>query len=59
MAWKIQNRVSDRSHHPADPSLHLFGIDFNAIGMVFLYGALVFTVWSGIDYFVNAKKYLV
>tara|TARA_B100000614_G_scaffold261621_1_gene291778 strand:+ start:311 stop:868 length:558 start_codon:yes stop_codon:yes gene_type:complete len=36
-----------------------FGIDFNAIGMVFLYGALVFTVWSGIDYFVNAKKYLV
>ena len=34
------------------------GIDFNAIGMVFLYGALIFTVWSGVDYFLKAKKYL-
>lgn len=36
-----------------------FGIDFSAIGMVFLYAALVFTVWSGADYFIKAKNYLV
>lgn len=27
------------------------GINFHAIGMFFLWGALVLTVWSGIDYF--------
>jgi CDP-diacylglycerol--glycerol-3-phosphate 3-phosphatidyltransferase len=35
-----------------------FGIDFNAIGMIMLYGALVFTLWSGIDYFLKSKKLL-
>jgi CDP-diacylglycerol--glycerol-3-phosphate 3-phosphatidyltransferase len=35
-----------------------FGIDFNAIGTVFLWGALVFTVWSGADYFINFRKLL-
>ena len=35
-----------------------FGIDFNAIGEVLLYGALIFTVWSGADYFIKAKKFL-
>ncbi|WDP88623.1 MAG: CDP-diacylglycerol--glycerol-3-phosphate 3-phosphatidyltransferase [Desulfobacter sp.] len=36
-----------------------WGVNFNAIGEVFLYGALVFTLWSGIDYFMKAKKFLV
>ncbi len=35
-----------------------FGIDFNAIGEVLLYGAMIFTVWSGADYFIKAKKFL-
>lgn len=34
------------------------GINFSGIGEVFLYGALIFTLWSGIDYFIKAKKYL-
>ena len=34
------------------------GIDFHAIGMVFLYGALIFTLWSGTDYFVKARKFI-
>lgn len=32
------------------------GIDFHAIGMVLLYGALVFTLWSGADYFIRFRK---
>ena len=35
-----------------------FGIDMHAIGTFFLYGALVFTLWSGIDYFVRFRKLL-
>ncbi|MCK5542934.1 MAG: CDP-diacylglycerol--glycerol-3-phosphate 3-phosphatidyltransferase [Desulfobacterales bacterium] len=35
-----------------------FGIDFTAIGMIMLYGALIFTLWSGIDYFLKSKKLL-
>ncbi|MCD4743295.1 MAG: CDP-diacylglycerol--glycerol-3-phosphate 3-phosphatidyltransferase [Desulfobacteraceae bacterium] len=35
-----------------------FGIDFITIGMVMLYGALIFTLWSGIDYFMKSKKLL-
>ena len=34
------------------------GINFNAIGVFFLYGALIFTVWSGLDYFIKARKFL-
>ena len=34
------------------------GINFNAIGQFFLYGALIFTVWSGLDYFIKARKFL-
>ncbi|MCP4021047.1 MAG: CDP-diacylglycerol--glycerol-3-phosphate 3-phosphatidyltransferase, partial [Desulfobacteraceae bacterium] len=34
------------------------GINFNAIGVFFLYGALIFTIWSGIDYFIKARKFL-
>ncbi len=35
------------------------GINFNGIGQVLLYGALIFTVWSGADYFIKARKYLI
>jgi len=33
------------------------GINFNTIGQFFLYGALIFTVWSGLDYFIKARKF--
>ncbi|MDD9304750.1 MAG: CDP-diacylglycerol--glycerol-3-phosphate 3-phosphatidyltransferase [Desulfobacter sp.] len=36
-----------------------FGVNFNAIGELFLYGALIFTLWSGLDYFFKAKKFLI
>lgn len=32
------------------------GINFHAIGMFFLWGALIMTVWSGIDYFIHFWK---
>ncbi len=35
-----------------------FGIHFHAIGMFFLWGALVLTVWSGADYFIRFKNLL-
>jgi CDP-diacylglycerol--glycerol-3-phosphate 3-phosphatidyltransferase len=35
-----------------------FTINMNAIGMFFFWGALMFTVWSGIDYFVRYRKLL-
>lgn len=34
------------------------GIDFHAIGIVLMWPALVFTIWSGVDYFVKHKKLL-
>ena len=34
------------------------GINFHGIGMVLLYGALIFTLWSGADYFIKARKFL-
>ena len=39
-------------HYPA------LGFDFQAIGMIFLWGALAFTVWSGTDYFLRFRKLL-
>ena len=33
------------------------GIDFSGIGLFFLYGALIFTIWSGLDYFIKARKF--
>ncbi|MBI5551128.1 MAG: CDP-diacylglycerol--glycerol-3-phosphate 3-phosphatidyltransferase [Desulfobacterales bacterium] len=33
-------------------------IDMHAIGMFFLWGALIFTLWSGIDYFVRYRGLL-
>jgi len=35
-----------------------FGINLHAIGMFFLWGALAFTVWSGLDYFLRFRKLL-
>jgi CDP-diacylglycerol---glycerol-3-phosphate 3-phosphatidyltransferase len=35
-----------------------FGVDLHVIGMFFLWGALVFTLWSGIDYFVRFRRLL-
>ncbi len=34
------------------------GIDFHLVGSVLLWIALVFTIWSGIDYFVRFRKLL-
>lgn len=33
-----------------------FGINLHGIGMVLLYGALIFTLWSGTDYFFRFRK---
>jgi len=35
-----------------------FGVDLHAIGIFFLWGALVFTVWSGADYFIRFRSLL-
>ncbi|MGD9733431.1 MAG: CDP-diacylglycerol--glycerol-3-phosphate 3-phosphatidyltransferase [Desulfamplus sp.] len=32
------------------------GINFDAIGYILLYGALIFTLWSGADYFIKFRK---
>ncbi len=34
------------------------GLDANAIGVFFLWGALVFTIWSGVDYFLKFRNLL-
>jgi CDP-diacylglycerol--glycerol-3-phosphate 3-phosphatidyltransferase len=33
-------------------------IDFHAIGMIFLWAALILTVWSGADYFIKSRGLL-
>lgn len=35
-----------------------FGINLHAIGMFFLWGALLFTIWSGVDYLRGFRKLL-
>jgi CDP-diacylglycerol--glycerol-3-phosphate 3-phosphatidyltransferase len=35
-----------------------FTISMHAIGTFFLWGALVFTIWSGVDYFIKARHLL-
>ncbi len=35
-----------------------FGLDPHPVGMFFLWGALVFTLWSGADYFIKFRKLL-
>lgn len=34
------------------------GIDFHAIGTLFLWGALLLTIWSGADYFIRFRSLL-
>jgi CDP-diacylglycerol--glycerol-3-phosphate 3-phosphatidyltransferase len=33
-----------------------FGLNVQAIGNLFLWGALVFTIWSGADYFIRSRR---
>jgi CDP-diacylglycerol--glycerol-3-phosphate 3-phosphatidyltransferase len=35
-----------------------FTIHFHAIGIIFLWGALILTVWSGADYFIRFRSLL-
>jgi CDP-diacylglycerol--glycerol-3-phosphate 3-phosphatidyltransferase len=35
-----------------------FGLDVQAIGNLFLWGALIFTIWSGMDYFIRSRSLL-
>ena len=35
-----------------------FTVDLHVIGMFFLWGALVFTIWSGADYFIRFRSLL-
>jgi CDP-diacylglycerol--glycerol-3-phosphate 3-phosphatidyltransferase len=35
-----------------------FGINFHGIGMFFLWGSLIYTVWSGLDYWFRFKRFL-
>jgi CDP-diacylglycerol--glycerol-3-phosphate 3-phosphatidyltransferase len=35
-----------------------FGLHFHAIGYFFLLGAVGFTIWSGVDYFVRFRRHL-
>jgi CDP-diacylglycerol--glycerol-3-phosphate 3-phosphatidyltransferase len=35
-----------------------FNVDFHVVGMVFLWGALILTLWSGWDYFRQFNKVL-
>jgi len=35
-----------------------FSVDMHAIGMFFLWGSLLFTIWSGADYFIRARHLL-
>ncbi|MGD2186358.1 MAG: CDP-diacylglycerol--glycerol-3-phosphate 3-phosphatidyltransferase [Desulfobacterales bacterium] len=35
-----------------------FGLNVQVIGALFLWGALVFTVWSGADYFIRSRSLL-
>ncbi len=35
-----------------------FGLNFNGIGFFFLWGALIMTVWSGLDYFLRFRGLL-
>jgi CDP-diacylglycerol--glycerol-3-phosphate 3-phosphatidyltransferase len=35
-----------------------FGLNVQVIGNLFLWGALVFTIWSGADYFIRSRSLL-
>jgi hypothetical protein len=46
MAGQVQNRVSDRRHHPLLFHYSWLGIDFHAIGMFFSGGRFGLPLWS-------------
>lgn len=35
-----------------------FGLNVQVIGNLFLWGALIFTIWSGVDYFIRSRSLL-
>ena len=35
-----------------------FGVDMQAIGSIFLWVALILTIWSGVDYFIRFRRLL-
>ena len=35
-----------------------FGLNVQVIGNLFLWGALIFTIWSGLDYFIRSRSLL-
>jgi CDP-diacylglycerol--glycerol-3-phosphate 3-phosphatidyltransferase len=52
MGFQIAAIIPLLLHYP------YFGIHFHVIGMVMLWCALGFTIWSGIDYFIRFRKLL-
>lgn len=54
--WKVGFQVA--AIIPLIFHFEYFGVDLHAIGTFFLWGALVFSVWSGVDYFVRYKRML-
>ncbi|MBI5683265.1 MAG: CDP-diacylglycerol--glycerol-3-phosphate 3-phosphatidyltransferase [Deltaproteobacteria bacterium] len=49
-AFQIAAAIPLLIHYP------FLGIDFHSIGIILLYPALIFTLWSGVDYFVGFLK---
>jgi CDP-diacylglycerol--glycerol-3-phosphate 3-phosphatidyltransferase len=35
-----------------------FGLNFQGIGLFFLYGALIYSIWSGVDYIFQFRQYV-
>ena len=35
-----------------------FGVDLHVVGTFFLWGALILTIWSGVDYYFKFKRFL-
>lgn len=50
--FQIASAIPLLFHYP------YFTVDLHAIGMFFLWGATIFTVWSGVDYFVRFRRLL-
>ena len=48
--FQIAAIISLLIHYP------YFNVNFHAIGLFFLWGALLFTIWSGVDYFIKFRK---
>jgi CDP-diacylglycerol--glycerol-3-phosphate 3-phosphatidyltransferase len=50
--FQIAAIIPSMFHYP------FFGIKLHTIGYFFLIGALIFTIWSGADYFIRFRKLL-